>query len=225
MPIESAQTGADDRRGGFRGEMDRRGCLPVRPDVRQLSQMVGGHPHVGGERTTEGAYRPFPDSSWNAWDPSGSVGSRFVCVQSVFVDRNDMLWILDSGKSIFHGKVIPGGARLVKVDLASNRVVQVVSSPIPLAAPSASYLNDVRVDEKRGWATSPIRGSAPWWPWIWVSATSRRLLADHPSTKSEGVMLTIDGTPWLTAGRPGARCPFRRDRPGFEGPNTCTTRP
>src|SRR5437868_208283 len=41
----------------------------------------------------DGKPKPFPDDAWNAKD--GPAGGRWVCVQSVVVDDQDSLWVLD----------------------------------------------------------------------------------------------------------------------------------
>ena len=41
----------------------------------------------------EGKPKPFPDDAWNAKD--GPPAQRWICVQSVGVDDQDALWVLD----------------------------------------------------------------------------------------------------------------------------------
>src|SRR5207244_10312117 len=100
-----------------------------------------------------GQPRLFPDDEWNksaaertrGGEP-GSPESHFVCVQSVVVDDQDNLWILDPAAPKMQ-EIVKGGPKLVKVDLATNQVVQT----IPLGdtvSPKKSYLNDVRVDTR-----------------------------------------------------------------------------
>ena len=38
---------------------------------------------------------PYPDQEWNQWNPDLKPEDHFVCVQSVYIDRNNFLWILD----------------------------------------------------------------------------------------------------------------------------------
>src|SRR2546423_12023350 len=92
-----------------------------------------------------GQPRAFPDEEWNK---PGAPDSHFVCVQSVVVDDQDNLWILDPAAPKMQ-EIVKGGPKLVKVDLATNRVVQ----KIPFGedvAPAKSYLNDVRIDTANG---------------------------------------------------------------------------
>jgi len=74
-----------------------------------------------------GQPRAFPDDEWNksavgrarGGEP-GSPESHFVCVQSVVVDDQDNLWILDPAAPKMR-EIIKGGPKLVKVDLGMPR--------------------------------------------------------------------------------------------------------
>lgn len=153
-----------------------------------VAELIGGEP------------RPFPDGEWNRWNPSLDPGTHFVCVQSVVVDDKDRLWILDPANPKFAG-VVPGGPKLVEGDPKSGAVKRVLLFP-PEVAPKNSYLNDIRVDSRREVAYITDSGSGAILTVDLGSGRIRRLLADHPSTKSEGVVLTIGGKPWLRDGKP-----------------------
>ena len=49
------------------------------------------------ELMPDGSLRPYPDYGWNRWgnDEAGHPEAHFVCVQSVIVDDEDFLWVLD----------------------------------------------------------------------------------------------------------------------------------
>lgn len=147
------------------------------------------------ELTRTGELRPYPDPDWNAWAPSRPPGDQFVCVQSVYIDRENFLWILDPASPGFRG-VIPGGAKLLKVDLATNRVVRKIVFD-DITAPAGSYLNDVRVDTESGHAFLTDSGLGALVMIDLETGRSQRLLEQHPSTKSEGIVLQIEGRPWL----------------------------
>ncbi len=134
---------------------------------------------------------PFPaDESWNTKE--GDPAKRFVCVQSVVVDEADNLWILDTGSPMQKG-VVEGGAKLLRADLKTNRIV----SSFPIGddcAPEKSYLNDVRIDVQRGHAFITESGIGSIIVVNLDSGKARRFLANHPSTKAEvGTELVIDG--------------------------------
>jgi len=86
----------------------------------------------------------YPDAAWNAYRnaQAENAADSFVCVQSVVVGPNEQLWVLDPGAPGTEF-VVPGGPKLVRIDLATNKVAQVIRFPMT-AAPQGSYLNDVR---------------------------------------------------------------------------------
>ena len=100
----------------------------------------------------DGTTRAYPDEAWNAYRNAAprSVGDHFVCVQSVVVDPKGFLWVLDPAAP-GNEFVKPGGPKLVKIDLATNKVVQVIHFD-EKAAPQGSYLNDVRFSPDAGTA-------------------------------------------------------------------------
>jgi sugar lactone lactonase YvrE len=113
-------------------------------------------------------------------------------VQSVFVDSNDVLWILDPASPGFTG-VIEGGAKLVAVDLSSDEVARVYHFDSD-AAPPASYLNDVRVDVNSRTAYITDSGLGALVIVDLESGVARRVLEDHPALHAEPDLVpTIGG--------------------------------
>ena len=153
-------------------------------------------PFSVGVLDKDGKARPYPDAEWNRWEPSLPPSEHFVCVQSVHVDADGFLWILDPASPGFQG-VVAGGAKLVQVDPKTDQVVRTIVFDETVALPR-SYLNDVRIDTKTrtAYLTDSSEGAL-----VVVdleSGKSRRVLIDHPSTKSEGAVLTIGGEEWRT---------------------------
>ena len=57
----------------------------------------------------DGSAKPFPNDEWNKWDLQiPSAPKHFVCVQSVVVDHEDNLWVLDPAAPMLLA-TIPGG--------------------------------------------------------------------------------------------------------------------
>jgi sugar lactone lactonase YvrE len=137
----------------------------------------------------DGLPKPYPNAEMNQ---PGPPESHFVCVQAVYVDARDALWIVDPAAPKMK-EVIPGGAKLIKVDLATNQVVQT----IPFggsAAPKKSYLNDVRIDGDGGTAYLTDSGLGAIVVVDLKTGKTRRVLEGHKSTRSEKeVKLTVDG--------------------------------
>jgi sugar lactone lactonase YvrE len=103
---------------------------------------------------------PYPSLSFNN-PPGGAINytttpptsanyaDYLIGVQSVVLDPQDRLWILDTGRVLdAEGTLLlasEGGAKLVCVDIATDSVVQTIVFPATVAFPD-SYVNDVRFD-------------------------------------------------------------------------------
>jgi len=160
------------------------------------------------EVMADGSLRPYPDAKWNSWRNARAnelpVGDHFVCVQSVVPDGHGNLWVLDPGAP-GNEKILEGAPKLVRIDLASNRVTKVIPVPGDVAL-QGTYLNDIRFspDGRTGYITdSGTRGAI-----IVVdleSGKAHRALDGHPSTQiDKTVKVTIDGRPLV---RPDGRQP------------------
>lgn len=136
-----------------------------------------------------GQPKAFPNEEWNT---PGPAGSHFICVQSVVVDDQDNLWVLDPAAPKMQ-EIVKGGPKLVKIDLSTNQVVQTIPFGEDVA-PKKSYLNDVRIDTRANTAfiTESAKGAI-----IVVdlkNGKARRLLDGDPSTQPEkNLKLVVDG--------------------------------
>jgi sugar lactone lactonase YvrE len=157
----------------------------------------------------DGSLRPYPDARWNEWRNARanelSVAEHFVCVQSIVPDGHGNLWVLDPGAP-GNEKILPGAPKLVKVDLATDKVTKIIPLPGDVAL-QGSYLNDIRFspDGRIGYITdSGTRGAI-----IVVdleSSKSWRALDGHPSAQvDKSVTVTLDGKPLR---RPDGRQPM-----------------
>lgn len=145
----------------------------------------------------DGRIRPYPDDGWNSWRNTKknqmSAGDHFVCVQSVVVDANDNLWVVDPAAPAT-GPIVQGGPKLVRIDLKTNKVAQVINFNEAVAR-QGSYLNDVRFspDGRHAYLTDAGAKGAL----VVVdlgNGKARRVLDDHPSTQTEkDVVVKTDG--------------------------------
>jgi hypothetical protein len=92
----------------------------------------------------DGQPKAFPNDECNK---PGPAGSHFICVQSLIVDDQDNLWVLDPAAPQMQ-EIVKGGPKLVKIDLATDQVVQTIPFGEDVA-PKKSYLHDVRIDGER----------------------------------------------------------------------------
>lgn len=89
----------------------------------------------------------YPNAEINKADPA-NPGKNLISVQSVVVDPANRLWILDTAAPGFKPP-IQGGAKLVAVDLATNKVVKTIVFPADVIL-NTTYVNDVRFDLTKG---------------------------------------------------------------------------
>lgn len=104
----------------------------------------------------DGKIIAYPNNYWNDNKVISSIGKKgdtilewkqnnhFVCVQSVYIDKKNRLWILDPANPHFYG-VLSSQPKLYQVDLATDSIVKIYTIPFPISKPN-SYLNDIRVD-------------------------------------------------------------------------------
>lgn len=149
------------------------------------------------EVTQDGQIKPYPDDQWNSWRNAKknqmSAGDHFVCVQSVVADAHGNLWAVDPAAPAT-AAVVQGGPKLVRINLKTNKVAQVIHFD-ETVAPQGSYLNDVRFspDGRHAYLTDAGAKGAL----VVVdlqNGMARRVLDGHPSTQPEkNVVVKIDG--------------------------------
>jgi sugar lactone lactonase YvrE len=130
-----------------------RGQMPTGVTLSSQGRIFVNFPRWGDKiaytvgEIRNGKIVPYPDAAINRLDPA-HPGKNLISVQSVVVDAKDRLWILDTAAPSFSAPMA-GGAKLVAVDLATNRVVKTVVLP-PNVVLKTTYLNDVRFDLRQG---------------------------------------------------------------------------
>ena len=142
---------------------------------------------------------PFPDANINRLNLQ-NPGETFVSVQSVVVDPNDRLWIVDTGSINLMPIVAKNAPKLVCVDLATNKIVKTIRFDTSDAVLPSTYLNDIRFDLRKGAeGTAYITDSSATGPNAIIvvdlaSGTSRRVLNGHISVSPEPLFTaTVEG--------------------------------
>jgi sugar lactone lactonase YvrE len=200
------------------------GPMPTGVSVSHTGRVFVNFPKWGDDVSAtvvelrDGREAPFPDEAWNS--PSGDDDpSAFVSVQSVVVDPADRLWVLDTGSPMSR-PTQPGGPKLVRVDLDSDTVGQVITFPADVALPT-TYLNDVRFDLRRGdggIAYITDSGSNGIVVADLATGASWRRLHDHPSTRPEPLgsfRPVVEGRPFLERPADGPPKPVARGSDGI----------
>jgi sugar lactone lactonase YvrE len=142
----------------------------------------------------EGKLVAYPDAAINKPDAL-RPGETLISVQSVVVDAANRLWILDTAAPAFAEPLL-GGAKLVAVDLATNKVVKTLVLPAS-AVLRSTYLNDVRFDLRQGKAgvayitDSSITGPGGIIVVDLDSGEAFRRLSGHPSTSADPVFVPV----------------------------------
>ncbi len=146
-----------------------------------------------------GALVQYPNAEWNTWRNARkdevSAADHWVCVQAIVADHRGNLWVVDAAAPAM-AAVVKRGPKLVRIDLSTNKVAQVIAFD-ETVAPQGSYMNDVRIspDGRTAYLTdSGARGAL-----VVVdiaSGRARRVLDGHPSTQPDpSVTVMYDGRP------------------------------
>lgn len=142
---------------------------------------------------------PYPDAEWNGWrnalKDKVEAKDHFVCVQAVVADHAGNVWAVDAGAPAM-GALVPGAAKLVKIDSKANKVVQTIAFNSTVA-PQGSYVNDIRFSPDDG--TAYLTDSGAKGALIVVdtaSGSAHRILDGYPQTQADkSVTVTYDGKP------------------------------
>lgn len=155
-----------------------------------------------------GKLLPFPNAEINKLD-TDHPADCLMTVQSAIVDPLDRLWLCDTG-TVNMGPVQPGGAKMICVDLQTNKIVK----NMPLTGDGVlrtTYLNDLRFDLRKGTEglayVTDSSGNGPNGIVVIDLATGKtwRKLNHHPSTKADKKFMPIvEGRVMLEQPKPDA---------------------
>lgn len=155
----------------------------------------------------------YPDPAINRGD-AADPATTLISVQSVVADARNRLWVLDTAAPGFKPPVA-GGAKLVAVDLATDKVVRTIVLPTDVVLPT-TYVNDVRFDlgqGKEGVAyitDSSLSGPGGIIVVDLATGTALRRLSGHPSTSPDpDFQPVVEGEKLMARPPNGAPAPFR----------------
>jgi len=153
-----------------------------------------GQGHLALTEVRNGQILPYPDETWNA---KGDYENTFLRIQDLYVDSEDMLWVLDSkpsgsGNIFGDGKDDPEGSfKLVKINTQTNQTERVYL--FDDLDKSRSALNDVRVDTEKNQAYFSDPGMAAIVVMDLESEKTRVLLEDSEFTRADDIVPVYQG--------------------------------
>ncbi|WP_338761832.1 L-dopachrome tautomerase-related protein [Massilia sp. METH4] len=172
------------------------GAMPTGVTVAENGRIFVNFPRWGDDvkftvaELRNGKAVPYPQADA---DP-------FISVQSVVADGRGRVWILDTAAPEFSAPR-QGGAKLVAVDLATNKIVKTVVFT-PDAVLPTTYVNDVRFDFRVGAegvayiTDSSLSGPGAIIVLDLASGKAVRRLEGHASVSPEpGFVPSVDGKP------------------------------
>lgn len=145
------------------------------------------HPDIKVLEWVDGKPRPYPNLAMQTPDPDKpSYGSVF----NLRIDSENRLWSIDHGE---HGLF---GARLVCVDLATNRAIRQIKLPKEVAG-VGSYLQDMQIDPAGKTIFIADIGVFNRHPGLVIvdveSGSARRVLDRHPAIMAEPYAVFAQG--------------------------------
>ena len=131
----------------------------------------------------------YPDMHWNGWKLGMDGHDRFVGVNSLRIGPDGALWVVDRGGAGIGAPLVPGGTKLIRIDVVTNHVERIydLSSMIK----PWSFVDDVRFNGAHAYLTD---AGAPGLIIIDLqTGKGRRVLDGHPSTIAQSP-LVAEGT-------------------------------
>lgn len=128
-------------------------AMPTGVTVTETGRIFVNFPQWGDDvpftvgEIRDGKVVAYPDAAINKEDPKDPA-KGLISVQSVVADGQGRVWLLDTAAPNFAAPKA-GGAKLMAVDLASNKVVKTLVFPANVILPS-TYVNDMRFDFRSG---------------------------------------------------------------------------
>ncbi len=149
----SASAPADKSIGQLQQVFAFHDAMPTGVTVSETGRIFVNFPRWGDEvpftvaEIRDGNVQAWPNAQINKEDPKDPA-KGLISVQSVVADGQGRVWLLDTAAPGFAAPK-PGGAKLVAVDLASNKVVKTLVFPANVILAS-TYVNDMRFDFRTG---------------------------------------------------------------------------
>jgi hypothetical protein len=99
----------------------------------------------------DGRLEPYPDVEWNDWSKGKDAARGFVRINSQRIGPDGFLWLVDVGAPGIGAKTLPGGPKLIQIDIGKNRVSRVYS--LDKVTKPDSFVDDVRFHGRTAYLT------------------------------------------------------------------------
>ena len=157
----------------------------------------------------DGKVVAYPNAAINRENPN-DPSDGLISVQSVVADGQGRVWLLDTAAPGF-AEPKPRGAKLLAVDLASNKIVKRLVFPDNVMLPS-TYVNDMRFDFRNGaegtvyLTDSSLRGPGAIIVMDIATGRAMRRLSGVPATSVDPAFVpVVEGLPVTVEGADGQR--------------------
>jgi sugar lactone lactonase YvrE len=148
----------------------------------------------------DGKLIPFPDKK-TVYPSSQPYKDWLVSPHGMYIDKNDILWVLDDGKREGTKEIPLGAAKVMAIDSKTKQIIHSIIIPKPILSDDSHY-NDLRVDLSHGkQGTIYIANSGFGERYSLVildvaTGKAREVLLNHYSTSPEpGFMGFLEGKP------------------------------
>lgn len=143
---------------------------------------------------------PYPDNILGSTQ-KGHYADWLVSPHGMYIDKNDVLWVLDDGKQAGESEIPEGAAKVIGIDTKTNKVVHKVIIRKPVLN-SGSHYNDLRVDLSHGAegtiyiANSGFKEHFSLVVMDIATGNQKEVLVNHYSTSPEpGFVAFLEGKP------------------------------
>lgn len=142
---------------------------------------------------------PYPSAGVS--QPSGLPDAqRLISVHGMTLDSQGLLWLIDDGKEAGHDGIAQGAAKVVGINLRTNKII--TSIELRGALLQDSHMNDLRIDLKHGslgtaYVADSSFGESPALVVVdLATGQQRRVLASDRSINAQKDFVTqLDGVP------------------------------
>ncbi len=190
-------------------------AMPTGVTVSETGRIFVNFPRWGDDvpftvaEIRDGKVQAWPNAQINKEDPQDPA-KGLISVQSVVADGQGRVWLLDTAAPGFAAPK-PGGAKLVAVDLATDKVVKTLVFPANVILPS-TYVNDMRFDFRHGKeGTVYVTDSSVSGPGaiivmdIATGKASRRLSGAKSTSVDPSFIPVVEGQALMTKGADGKK--------------------